>query len=105
MTSPDLTAVLTWLNDLRLSQPEELHRRLTNLEEHMASTDDKITELKSVLNNIQGDVSRLAADLQAARDEIAAQDPALAAKLDPVLEQARAIDAATPELAPTEPTA
>ena len=67
----------------------------------MSATDDKVAEIRTVLGNIQGDVTRLAADLQAARDEIAAQDPALAAKLDPILEQARAIDAATPEPAPT----
>lgn len=105
MTTPDgLADVVDYIRGQRLlADPAALHRRLTTMEEHMSATDDKVAEIRTVLGNIQGDVTRLAADLQAARDAIAAQDPALAAKLDPILEQARAIDAATPEPAPVEP--
>lgn len=65
----------------------------------MTATDDKVAEIKATLDNIAGDVSRLTADLQAIAS-YAAQDPALAAKLYPILAQAQAIDAATPEPTP-----
>lgn len=62
MTNPplyDLAAVITWLNEQRLSQPEELHRRVTTLEEHMATSAEQIATINANLANIQSDVQRL----------------------------------------------
>lgn len=105
MTAPvDPTAVFAWLNEQRLSEPRELHRRLSaleslipTLEAHMALVDDKLAALSAALDNLTGDVARLAADLAAARDELAQADPALAAKLAPLVERAEALAAVTPE--------
>lgn len=78
MTAPDPTAfaaVIAWLDQQRLSQPAELHRRVTTLEERMSLTADQIAAVTANLENIQGDVARLnqlAIDLQG---QIAAQDP------------------------------
>lgn len=101
MTAPDpadLAAAVTYLLGQKLlSDPADLYRRLTTLEAHMSLVDDKLTALSAALDNLTGDVSRLAADLAAARDELAAVDPALAEKLAPLVERAEALAAVTPE--------
>jgi uncharacterized phage infection (PIP) family protein YhgE len=79
-------------------------QKIRNLEVYMALTDDKISELTANLQNIQGDIARLneltpqlqsqVASLQA---ELEAQDPALAEKLQPLVDLSQQIADATPE--------
>lgn len=99
-TDADLTAAVAFINEQRLTQPHELHRRLTNLEAHLSATDDQIAAVTANLANIQADVQRLsdlAVQLQA---DIAAIDPVTAAKLQPLVDLSGQIAAATPEPSP-----
>ena len=126
MTTPDPLADL--LARIQAAQPAEHDRRLTtlesqhvtstlavgalaqtihNLEARMSLSDDQIATIKGNLENIQGDVARLnelvpqlqttVGDLQA---EIAQQDPATAAKLQPLVELSQQIADATPDPLP-----
>lgn len=105
MTAPvDPTAVFAWLNEQRLSEPRELHRRVTILEENMATVAEQAAELTALVAKIDADVTRLndaravldarVADLEA---QLAGIDPALAELLEPVKAAAAALDARTPE--------
>jgi len=94
-----LAAAIGWLNEQRLTQPHELHRRLNTLETFMTATDDKIAALAANLANIQADVQRLS-DLAVS---IQAQtDAATAVKLQPLVDLSAQIAARTPE--PVVPT-
>lgn len=101
----DLGAVVAWLNEQRLTQPAELHRRLTILEGLMASTDDKLAELTANLDNIAGDVQWLKDEAQRLQDELAAQEPGLAAKLQPLVDRTRALADSVPDQTATPPAA
>lgn len=122
MTAPRDPA-LVWLDELRLSRPAELHRRVTDLEaqtlsaelaidaliqrtdqleDRMASTDDQVAAINANLQNIQGDIQRLNDLATSLQTEIANQDPALATKLQPLVDLSQQIAAATPEPAPLQ---
>ena len=66
----------------------------------MTAVDDQLVRLNTALENLQGDVGRLAGELAAVKDELAQVDPAMAAKLAPLVEKAEAIAAVTPEPEP-----
>jgi outer membrane biosynthesis protein TonB len=117
-----------WLDRLQAAQPANHALRLTNVEAQlttlqvalaasvqmahnqetfMAATDDKISELTANLQNIEGDVQRLneltpqlQTEVARLQDELAAQDPALAAKLQPLVDLSQQIADATPEPTP-----
>lgn len=99
----DLAAAVAWFNEQRLTQPHELHRRLSTLEEHMATSDAQIATITANLENIRGDVQRLSDLATSLQTEIAQQDPVLAAKLQPLVDLSAQIAAKTPEPAPPTP--
>ena len=75
------------------------------LEVQMATTDEQIALIKGNLDNVRGDVTRLTAEIERVQSELDQVDPALAAKLQPLVDQSRAIADATPEPTPEpEPT-
>lgn len=78
--------------------------RLTALESIMTAVDDQLGRLSTALDNITGDVSRLAADLAEVKDDLANTDPETAARLAPLVERAEAIAASTPEPGPSPDT-
>lgn len=109
MTTPDLGDLgeaVAYLLEQKLSQPAELHRRVTLLEEHMATTNEQIAAVTANLQNIQGDVQRLNDLATQLQTEIEQQDPALAARLQPLVDLSGQIAAATPdpEVPSDEPT-
>lgn len=100
MTSPTegaLAAAIDYINMQRLTQPHELHRRLTALEARMSLVDDQITAVTANLENLRGDVQRLAALAAELQGAIAAQDPATAARLQPLVDLSAEIAGITPE--------
>jgi chromosome segregation ATPase len=125
MTAPVPDPVAEWLARLSAAQPAEVLQRLAaleaqqttsavalaalaqkiyNLEDKMALADDKIASITANLQNIQGDVARLneltpqlTAEVARLRGELEAQDPALAAKLQPLEDLSQQIADATPE--------
>lgn len=101
MTTPDpgdLAEVVDYIRGHRLlADPAGLYRRLTTLEAHMSLVDDQIAAVTANLENLRGDVTRLntlAASLQA---QIAQQDPATAALLQPLVDLSAEIAGITPE--------
>lgn len=99
MTAPeDLDAAVAYLLGQKLlSDPADLYRRLTTLEAHMTAVDDSLARLNTALENVRGDVARLAGELAAVKDELAQSDPKMAARLEPLVQLAEQIAAATPE--------
>jgi chromosome segregation ATPase len=119
MTSP----VNDWMAKLAAAQPAEVLLRLTNVEAQlttltvavaasvqqihnqevaMATTDEQVAAVKANLDNITGDVSRLTSEIERVQAELEQVDPALAEKLQPLVDQSRAIADATPEPAPAD---
>lgn len=76
------------------------HDHVHELRSIMATSAEQIAAINANLTNIQGDVQRLNTDLTSLRDEIADQDPALAARLQPLVDLSGQIAAATPDPAP-----
>lgn len=79
-------------------------QKIHDLEDEMALTDEKIASITANLQNIQGDVARLneltpqlTAEVSRLRGELEAQDPELAAKLQPLEELSKQIADATPD--------
>lgn len=104
MTEPaDLATVTAWLNEQRLSTPHELHRRLTTMETLMSEVDDKLAAITANLDNIAADIQRLNDLATALQTELADLDPALAAKLQPLVDLSQQIADATPEPTPEPP--
>lgn len=98
MPDPEsLAAAIGYINEQRLTQPHELHRRLTTLEGHMATTDAQITAINANLANIRADVQRLSDLAASLQTEIAQTDAATAAKLQPLVDLSQQIAATTPE--------
>ena len=78
----------------------ENHDQLTEIRSVMATSADQIAAINTNLENIRADVQRLnqlATDLQT---ELANQDPALAERLQPLVDLSQQIADATPEPAP-----
>lgn len=84
MDMPDpesLAATIGYINEQRLTQLHELHRRLDALEGHMATTDAQIAAINANLESIRADVQRLSE----------------AAKLQPLVGLSKQIAGTTPE--------
>ncbi|MGH3834199.1 MAG: hypothetical protein ACRDSF_00625 [Pseudonocardiaceae bacterium] len=78
----------TWNQLRRLTKdmaPWTLHDRLTRLEKHMATLDETITAIDAETTRIGTNVTEVAADLDALRDELAGHDQAAADRLAPLV--------------------
>lgn len=101
MTAPDLGdlgEVVAYIRGQQLlADPAGLYRRLTALEARMSLVDDQIAAITANLENLRGDVTRLNALAVELQGEIAAQDPATAARLQPLVDLSAEIAGITPE--------
>jgi hypothetical protein len=97
----DLAEVVAYLRGQQLlAAPAELYRRITTLEDNMATAAEQAAAIVEHLNNVDADITRLNEAIAAVVEQVAAKDAELAALLQPVVDQAAALAARTPEPAP-----
>lgn len=106
MTPEDLAAAVAYINEQRLSEPRELHRRTTTLEEHMATVAEQVVDITARLAKVDADLTRRdeaqaalaakVAELEARLAEVVPEEE-LAALLEPVKSAVAALDDRTPE--------